>query len=156
MANFRVSITVRKPIDIVTKAYVKPENIPFWMNNVDKFEVIKGKIGEVGSIAHIHYSERGKKYVMEDKLEYCEPGKKYVSTVSSEALFVRTETTFSKMKEATKINLKWSGKGKYFILKLLLPFMRKNIRKMAKNELSRFKYFVESYGIDFTKSLEQN
>jgi len=60
------------------------------------------------------------------------------------------------MKEATKINLKWSGKGKYFILKLLLPFMRKNIRKMAKNELSRFKYFVESYGIDFSKSLGQN
>jgi hypothetical protein len=155
MAKFTVRIIIKETIDIVTEAYIKPENIPFWMNNIEKYEVVKGKAGEAGSVAQIHYHERDKKYVMENKLEYCESGKKYVSTVSSEALFVRTETTFSSANGTTKIHYTWSGRGKYFILKLLLPFMRKSIRKMAKNELIRFKNLVEIYGVDFSNSLKK-
>ena len=155
MTKFIVKIVINKPTGIVTEAYIKPENMPFWMNNIEKFEVIKGKVGEVGSVAQIHYHERDKKYIMENKLEYCEPGKKYVSTVSSEALFVRTETTFSSVNGSTKIHYTWSGRGKYFILKLLLPFMRKSIRKMAKSELLRFKNLVENYGVNFKKSLDK-
>jgi len=155
MARFRVNVKIKQPIDMVVQAYIKPENIPFWMNNIEKFEVIKGEAGEADSVAHVHYNEHGKKYIMEDKLEYCEQGKKYVSTISSEALFVRTETTFFSLKASTKMNLVWSGKGKYFILKILLPFIRKRISKLAKNELVKFKYLVEHYGADFTKMLKK-
>jgi hypothetical protein len=56
------------------------------MANPKKFEVIKGKIGEVGSIAHLHYYEKGRSYIMEDRLKYCEPGKKYVSQALKELL----------------------------------------------------------------------
>jgi hypothetical protein len=46
------------------------------MANLEKFEVIKGKIGEIGSIARFHYYEKGRSYIVEDRLEYYEPGKK--------------------------------------------------------------------------------
>ena len=45
------------------------------MTYLKKFEVIKGKVEEVGSIAHLHHYEKGRSYIMEDKLEHCEPEK---------------------------------------------------------------------------------
>jgi hypothetical protein len=53
------------------------------------------------------------------------------------------------LKNASKMSLVWSGKGNYFIVRLLIPLMWKNIRKIAKSELTRFKNLVEIYGHDF-------
>ncbi len=75
------------------------------MTSLEKSEVIKGKIGEVGSIAHLHYYEKSRSYIMEDRLQHCEPGKKYVSRVSSEALIVHVETTFYSVNNGTKMSL---------------------------------------------------
>ena len=125
------------------------------MTNLEKFEVIKEEIGEVGSIAHLHYYGKGRSYIMEDKLEYCEPGKKYVSQVLSEALIVHVETTFYSVDNGTKMNMNWSGKGKLLFLKLLLPFMQGKIITQATAELEKFKKLVEMYGVDFSKSNEK-
>ena len=94
MVKFIISTILNKPHNIVTQAFLEPKNIIYWMTNLEKFEMIKGKIGEVSSIAHLHYYEKGRSYIMENRLEHCEPGKKYVSQVLSEALIVHVKTTF--------------------------------------------------------------
>jgi len=59
---------------VVKKTYIEPINMPYWMNNIDKLKSIK-KILEKLVPLIIFIIIKGKKYVMEDILEYCEPGK---------------------------------------------------------------------------------
>jgi hypothetical protein len=149
MTKFRISTTINQPIDIVTKALMNPDNFLYWTTDLKKFEVIERKPGEVGSIAHLHYSQKGRSYVMEDKLVYCEPGKKYVSQVSGDALTAQVETKLHSLGDKTEMSLLWSGRGKTFFLRLLLPLLRSKLVKQAKKDLETFKNLVETRGINF-------
>ena len=149
MITFEISTIVDKPADIVSKALNNPENHPYWTTDLDRFEVIKGRANEVGSIARLHYSQKGRPYVMEDKLIYCEPGKKYISQVTGDALTAEVETTLRPLGKKTEMGLKWSGKGKTLLLKLLLPLFRSKIIKQARIDLETFKKLVEEKGPDF-------
>ena len=149
MTAFKISTTINQPIDIVIKALMNPDNFPYWTTYLEKFEVIKGKPGEAGSIGHLHYSQKGRSYVMEDKLIYCEPGKKYVSRVSGDVIIADVETTFHSSGNVIEMNISWSGKGKIFFLKLLLPLLRGKLIKQSKSELETFKKLVEIRGSIF-------
>ncbi len=150
MTEFEVSIVINKPIEIVVDALMNPDNFVHWQTDLVKFEVIERKPGEVGSIAHLHYSQKGRSYIMEDKMIYCEPGKKYVSEVSGDVITAKVETTLQPMGEKTKINLQWSGKGKIFLLKLLLPLIKGKMIRQSEKELETFKHLVETRGSDFS------
>jgi hypothetical protein len=151
MTDFKISTVINKPIDLVVSALMNPDNFVYWTADLEKFEVIKRKPGEVGSIAHLHYLQKGRSYVMEDKLIYCEPGKKYISQVSGDVLTARVETTLRSLGEKTEMSIYWSGKGKIFLLKLLLPLLRKKMIKHSKKELETFKQLAETRGSDFNE-----
>lgn len=154
MVTFKVSIIINQPIDIVVKALMNPDNFPYWQKDLERFEVIKRTPGDVGSIGHLHYVQKGRPYIMEDKLIYCEPGKKYISQVSGDALTAKVETTLLSSGNETEMEIKWSGKGKIFILKLLLPLLRRKMIKQSKSELETFKKLVETKGSNFSEKAE--
>ena len=81
---------------------------------------------------------------------FCEPGKKYVSEVSGDVISAKVETTLQSMGNKTKINLKWSGKGKILVLKLLLPLMKGKMIKQSEKELETFKNLIETIGSNFS------
>ncbi|KPK82906.1 MAG: hypothetical protein AMS27_13660 [Bacteroides sp. SM23_62_1] len=149
MTTFKVSITINQPVDIVTDALMNPDNFPYWQTDLVKFEVIERKPGEVGSIGLLHYSQKGKSYVMEDKLIYCEPGKKYVSQVTSDVLTARVETILQSSDNKTEMTLIWEGQGRNIILKLLLPLLRNKMIKQSRTELGIFKNLIETKGSNF-------
>ncbi|UCH89486.1 MAG: hypothetical protein JSV49_02220 [Thermoplasmata archaeon] len=151
MTDFEISTVINQPVDIVVAALMNPDNFVHWTTDLEKFEVVKRKPGEVGSIAKLYYVQKGKMYIMEDKLIYCEPGKKYISEVTGDALSARVETTLNSIGGKTEMRLQWSGKGKIFLLKLLLPMLKGKMIKQAKKELETFKHLVESRGSDFNK-----
>ena len=153
MMEFEVNTVINKPINIVVDALMNPDNFVHWQTDLEKFEVIERTPGEVGSIAHLHYSQKGRSYIMEDKMIYCEPGKKYVSQVSGDIITAKVETTLQSMDEKTKISLKWSGKGKIFLLKILLPFMKGKMIKQSKQELDAFKHLIETRGRNFSETV---
>lgn len=150
MTAFEVHTVINQPVNIVVEALMNPENHPYWTTDLDRFEVIKGKGGEVGSIAHLHYVQKGRSYVMEDKLVYCEPGKKYVSQVTGDFLSAEVETLLTARGNETEMRIKWSGEGKKPVLKLLLPLLRTKLIKLAKSDMETFKRLVETRGADFT------
>ena len=150
MMKFEVSTLIDKPVKIVVDALMNPDNFVHWQTDLVKFEVIERKPGEVGSIAHLHYSQKGRSYIMEDKMIFCEPGKKYVSEVSGDVISAKVETTLQSTGEKTEINLQWSGKGKKFLVKLLLPLMKGKMIKQSKKELHTFKHLIETRGSNFS------
>lgn len=149
MTKFRINITINQPPDIVDKAFMEPSNAVQWTSGLVKFEVVKGKPGEIGAIAHLYYLEKGRSHIMEDVLEYCEPGKSYVSRVSGGGMNARVETILNPIDHGTDVTMCWSGTSNSFYVRLLLPFLRGMIMRRAKADLTTFKSLMEDNGVYF-------
>jgi hypothetical protein len=149
MTKFEINITINQPPDIVDKAFMEPGNAVQWTSGLVKFEVVKGKPGEIGAIAHLHYLEKGRSHIMEDVLEYCEPGKRYVSRVSGGGMNARVETILNPTDHGTDVIMFWSGTSNSFYVRLILPFLRGMIMRRAKADLRTFKSLVEVHGVHF-------
>jgi hypothetical protein len=155
MVKFEVSIDIDCPPDIVVQALMKAENATYWTTDLEEFEVVKGKPGEVGAIGRLHYVQKGHEYIMEDVLEYSDPGKRYVSRVSGPAITARVETNIVPINSGTKLAIVWTGTGKKLILRLLLPLLQKKITRQSQKELATFKNLIETRGPDFSRASEQ-
>ena len=151
MTTFTINILINRSVDMVNKALMNPDNFPFWQTYLIKFEIVKGEPGKIGSIGRLHYFQKGRSYIMEDKLIYCEPGEKYVSEVTGEVLTARVETVLVPLDNKTKMILKWSGRGEKFFFKILLPLLLRKMIDQSKKELELFKELVETRGVDFRK-----
>jgi hypothetical protein len=156
MVKFEVSIDIDRPPDIVVQALLKAENATYWTTDLEEFEVVKGKPGEVGAIGRLHFVQQGHEHIMEDVIEFSEPGKRYVSRVSGPAITARVETNIEPINSGTKLAIVWTGTGKKLLLRLLLPLLRKKIARQSQKELATFKNLVETHGPDFSKASEQN
>ena len=147
--DFRISININQPADIVNQALLDPENAPLWTSDLEKFEVVKGEPGLTGSIAHLHYRQGGRSYIMEEVLEYAEPGRRYVSRVSGGGIAARVETTIEHSASRSELAIFWSGSGKSAVSKLFFPLLRGMMIRRARANLQTFKRLVETHGAHF-------
>ena len=149
MVTFTTSIRIDKPVEIIASALMNPDNFPYWQTNLVKFEVVTLQSGMVGSIGRLHYSQKGRSYVLEDTLIYCEPRKKYVSHVTGDLIDAHVETTLDSFGTGTDMRITWSGRGNNVLLKLLLVFTRNKMIRQTRAELETFKTLVETKGEKF-------
>ena len=147
--EFKIAIIIDKPADTVAQALIEPANAVQWTSDLEKFEVVERKPGETGSIAHLHYHQRGRSYIMQEVLEYAEPGRRYVSRVSGNGMVARVETTIEPINGKTRVTTFWSGTSNSIIFRLLSPLLRRMIIRRARLDLETFKHLVEAYGAHF-------
>ena len=149
MAKFKITTNINQSPDVVWKAFIDPQNMTQWEQYLEKVEVVKGKFGEVGAIAHLHYLEKGRSYILEDKLLHYEEGKKIVSQVSGQGMNIEVETIIESLPKGTKISMSWNGTSKSLFTRIILRLMQGKIAKQAEAELNIFKTLVEMYGVKF-------
>jgi len=149
MTTFTVSVIIDQSRDVIVKALMNPDNFPYWQKDLERFEVIEHKPGEAGSVGLLHYRSKGRSYIMEDKMIFCEPGKKYISRVTGDVITAEVETTLRSVGEKTEMEIKWTGRGKILLLRLMLPLLRGKMIRQSGEELETFKRLVETKGDDF-------
>ena len=154
MPRFEISTHINQPPDVVHQAFIDPDNAVQWTKDLVKFEVVSGKADQAGAVAHLHYNQKGKSYIMEDVLEYCEPGRKYISRVSGGGLSARVEVTIDAADGGTDITMVWARTGQNLIIKVILWLMRRKIKRGAQEELDTFKELVETHGARFPQELQ--
>lgn len=143
MTTVRADIHVARSPEAITRVILDPSKAILWTSDLECFEVVSGKPGEVGSRARLHYLQGGHRYEMEDLLLEAEPNRRYVSRVSGEALTAEVETTLTPANGGTRVSIRWSGNGRGFPLRFLLPFMRGSIARQARVDLGKLKDLVE-------------
>jgi uncharacterized protein YndB with AHSA1/START domain len=140
----RTTVYIDRPPEEVAKAMQDPDKIILWTSDLERFEVITENPGLVGSKARLHYLQGGKRYVMEDHLLEVEPNRRYLSRVCGDAIEAEVETILLPSGGGTQVSVRWAGSGRPFVLRLLLPLMRRTIAKQALADLTRLKELVES------------
>jgi len=149
MAKFKITTNINKSPEVVWKAFIDPQNMLHWERYLEKVEVIQGKFGEVGAIAHLHYLEKGRSYILEDKLLAYDEGKRILSQITGQRMNIEVETIFDSLPIGTKISMSWKGTSTSLIIRVMLRLLQRKMVKQGKIELEHFKSLTETYGVNF-------
>ena len=138
------SILITAPPEAVTQVILNPDLAVRWTTDLERFEVVHGNAGQPGAVARLHYLQGGQRYTMEDTLLYAEPGRCYRSRVTSDVLSAEVETTLEPGEGGTWVRIRWTGSGRRFPLRFLLPLMRGSVTRQAEADLRKLKDLVEN------------
>ena len=149
MPTVETTVEIARPPEVVAAAFLDPDNAVYWTADLERFAVISEEPGRVGSVAHLHYVQNGRPYVLEDVLEEMVPNQYFRSRVTGGGLQARVETWLREKESHTAVKVRWSGSGTTLLMRLLLPFLRGTIARQSQKELETFKALVETHGAHF-------
>jgi hypothetical protein len=138
------AIDIAAPPDAVASVLLDADAAPLWTRDLERLELIDGTVGEAGSVALAHYVQRGRPYVLEDRLVAVTPNRHYRSQITGEGLVVAVETSLEPNRHGTRLTLTWSGAGSSPMMRMMLPFLRPFISRRAQDDLRSFRALVES------------
>ena len=150
MPILETSLLIKQTPQVIEAAFLNPENAVYWTSDLEQFEVISRTPNLVGSVAHLHYIQEERCYILEDVMEDYVPGKYFKSRVTGGGLTAQVETWLQDQNGSTEVKMRWAGKGTTFLMRLLLPFLKGSIKKGMIAELEKFRDLVEQHGEDFS------
>lgn len=140
----RCAVSIARPPEAVASILLDENKAVLWTSGLQRFEVVDRPPGLVGSKARLHYLEGGRSYIMEDLLLEVEPNRRFLSRVTGDAIEAEVETTLEPAPDGTVVTVRWSGRGRRLLVRLLLPFMRGAIKRQTIGDLMKLKALVES------------
>jgi hypothetical protein len=149
MPTVEITVEIARPPEIVAAALLDPDNAVHWTTDLQRLEVLSGSPGEAGSVAHLHYLQKGRPYVLTDVLEEAVPNEYFRSKVEGGGLKVQVQTWLRKKNDGTEVRLRWVGRGTKLLTRLLLPLIRGAIARRSREDINRFKDLVETRGAHF-------
>lgn len=140
--RFEVYLPARR--EEVAEVLLTPEEAPKWQSGLERMEVVKGGPNEVGSLARLHFLERGREYVMLDELLECRPGHEWKSRVSGEGMTVLVTTSLQSAEGGTTLRMTWDGKPDARWARLVFPLFRPRVRNRIEGDLNSLTQLVGS------------
>jgi hypothetical protein len=142
--TIRGTVTIDRPPRDVADVLLDAEKAVLWTSDLQRLEILYRPPGLVGSRARLHYVQDGKPYVMEDLLLEAEPNRRFLSRVTGEAIEAEVETVLEPTHGGTQVTVRWTGRGRPLLVRLILPFMRRSIKRQTLRDLAKLKALVES------------
>jgi hypothetical protein len=147
MPTVTVTLRIAVPPEVVAGVLLDAESAPLWTAGLERLEHVAGEPGEPGCVGHAHYGAGRRSYVLVDVLEEVVSNRRFVSRVTGGGITARVETDLEPVGEgATELTLRWKGSGTNPLTRLLLPMMRRRIRRRAAADLDSLRELAEARG----------
>ena len=141
---FEYEIEVDKPLSEVYAAWDNPENLPRWLTGLQRTELISGEPGTVGAKTRQIYLERGRTVEMIETITAIEPGKHSEGTLEVPGMKATMVVDFVDKGESTVIRFRSEFQSRSLMMRLMMPFMKGQIRRRQCGDLERFGEMVEA------------
>lgn len=126
----------------VVEVLLDPNEAPRWQKDLEKMEVVRGDPNEVGSLARLHFEEKGRDFVMLDELLECQPGHKWKSRVSGEGMMALVTTSLQSTEDGTILRMTWKGSPNARWARLIFPLFRSRVRSRIRGDLDALAQLV--------------
>lgn len=151
MPSVEATVRIATPPDAVAGVLLDTTLAPLWTAGLERLELVEGEPGEPGCVGHAHYVEGRRRYVLVDVLEQVIPNRRFVSRVTGGGIAAVVQTDLVPVAEGeTDLTIRWKGRGTNPLTRLILPMMRRRIRKRTTADLNALKQLAESYGASGT------
>ncbi len=146
--KFEGSITIDKPVGIVTGFFADPSNLKEWQDGFVKKELLEGVEGKDGAISKMYYSDGKRDMVLTetiisnklpDSFEAFYHHKHMDNTMKCQFTSIAADqTNYSYQFEYTRIN--------WILPRLMAIFFPGIYRKQGEKWMKQFKEYVEKHG----------
>ena len=106
MPTIEFTVEIAQPPEIIAEAFLDPDNAVYWTKDLERFEIITREPGLVGSVAHLHYIQNDRPYVLEDILKEFIPNQYFRSEVTGGGLKAQVETWLGKKNGSTEVTIR--------------------------------------------------
>lgn len=141
---FEYEVEIDKPLDEVYAAWSKPENLPRWLTGLQRTELLSGEPGQVGAKTRQVYLERGRIVEMIETITAMEPKKHQEGVLEVQGMKATLHVDFIDRGAKTGVRFRSDFESKSIMMRLMMPFMKRQIRKRQLGDLERFGAMVES------------
>lgn len=144
MPTVEASIDIAAPPWAVTEILLDIDAAPLWTSGLERLELIAGVAGEPGCVAHAHYVEGSRRYIVEDRLVEAIPNRRFRSRIQGGGLTATVETHLENMRPGTRVTIRWTGTGTNLVSRLVLRLMNRQVRQRMRQDMQALCDLVES------------
>ena len=144
MTTIEESVEIAASPGSVTDVLLDVDAAPLWTSGLERLELVAGVAGQPGSVGLAHYREGGRRYTIEDRLLEVTLGRYFKSEIGGGGLRATVETTLETVAAGTRMTIRWSGTGTNPLTKVMLPLMKKSIRRRSQEDLQALRRLVEA------------
>ena len=141
----QTTVIINKPIKEVWKFFKDPDNLKFWLSGFQKFELVSGEPGSVGSKTKHYFLEKGKELVLDEEIIEIIPEKKFEGTLASSMMVNTVTNYFNDLgNDQTEYSITADTAFKGFVWKQLGPLMKGEFKKRQEKDIQTLKQVLES------------
>ncbi|MDN5214101.1 SRPBCC family protein [Fulvivirgaceae bacterium BMA12] len=137
-------ITINATARQVWEIFTDDTLLSQWLQGFKSIKTISGEPLQQGSKHQMTFTEGNKEMVFIETVTKCVYGKEYAFNLSHENLVSQNAVLLTEHNGKTELCQKTHMKPHKFIVKLILPFMKRAIRKRNCGNLERLKTLVEN------------
>ena len=142
--KYELEVEISQPRPKVIVLFDSTENLKEWQSNLESFEHISGKPGEVGAVSHLVFLMGKRKMEMDETITCKNLPDACAMTYEAPGMWNLVENFFIVKNENTTIYKSvQTFKGTTFMMKAMLFLMPGMFKKESLKYMNNFKYFAE-------------
>lgn len=140
----KVTITINGAIEKIWELLMDPENMKHWLTGFISAEPESGKAGEPGSVSKLRFKEGGRIIEVIETVLDCKPNQLYIIAMKHKKFENETAIRLISLGSRTEMIQTVQFFPKSFLLRVLTPLMKGQMKKRMAKELHSFKKFAEA------------
>lgn len=139
----KTAITINRPVEEVWGGFINPVNLPHWLTGFVYVMVISGQQGAPGSKNKLVLKERGNEIAVTETVQEITPLKHFRSTMEQTQMNSEVDFRLISFGNYTEIIQTSQLFPNGFLMKLLMPLLKRSVKKTLTNDLMKLKKLIE-------------